>query len=455
VRVPMKFCCGLVMAILAVCCCACEDPYQDPLPRRDRLHYPIGLEIHPEGRFLYVVNSNFDARYRQSLGGSVSVIDTESRRILADTSPYLPSFGGYIRLNADASRAYVTARRDNVVVAFDVMAPENRAEALAGQGLYCEDDDGEQAADPNRCVLGRIPDDESGEFISADPFGLAVTTVSSADPSGYSVDLLNVSHLASANVTTIAVPKRSSMGSNNLSSADALRAASIATSPLVAGANEVAQRPNTMEFYTAGRNTNEVLIYQPFLSEDGQVEAVISRGSVSLNKAVSSVDARAVAFDASGERLYVVTRNPDALHIIAITQDVRDEGQTISRRLLNTISLSNSPTDVVLHTGPAGKTHLYIPSYDANLIDVVDPELGRNVARIELGASPYQFVVDTAESRCAGEGTSCYGYVSLFDDTTSFLDRCGSDEHISCGSIGVIDLDPASPRYQTLVDKIR
>ncbi|MEC9400453.1 MAG: hypothetical protein VX475_22690, partial [Myxococcota bacterium] len=46
------------------------EPYQEPLPKRDRLNFPVGLALHPSGDYLYVVNSNFDSRYSPEYGGT-------------------------------------------------------------------------------------------------------------------------------------------------------------------------------------------------------------------------------------------------------------------------------------------------------------------------------------------------------------------------------------------------
>ena len=118
---------------------ACADPYVEPLPPRDRLNYPVGLAIHPEGRYLYVVNSNFDTRYREDVGGTLAVVDLQKRELRPEASPFLPSFGGMIELSRDGTRAYIATRNQNAVVSLSV--------SPRGATVYCQDD-GVTTSDP-------------------------------------------------------------------------------------------------------------------------------------------------------------------------------------------------------------------------------------------------------------------------------------------------------------------
>jgi DNA-binding beta-propeller fold protein YncE len=71
----------------------------------------------------------------------------------------------------------------------------------------------------------------------------------------------------------------------------------------------------------------------------------------------------------------------------------------------------------------------YVLEFGADAIAVVDPEDGLVVDRFHVGDGPSAAVYDPDQHRL---------YVSLFKE----------------GSVAVVDLDPASPRYRTTVAKI-
>lgn len=432
---------------------ACGSQFEAPLPPRDTVHYPIGLEMHPNGRFLYVVNSNFNARYLPEAGGTVAVVDTHSLEIRDESTPFIPSFGGGIELNSDATRAYVPAREGNSLVSLRVS--ERSGTAPAGGALYCLDDEGEPTSDPANCVMQEIPTHDSEARLATDPFALSVTTLRRTEPDSgreIPVDVVGLSYLGSNQVSSISIPDRS------------LANASLQSASVVAGGNAIARRPGTLNYYVAGRSSNVVARFSPFLnfretSNFGEVQALFKQGELTLNRSRSrsgtiTVDARGVAFDESGDRLYTVTRRPDALYIFDLVPSNRRTASGLDHKLTATVPLSNNPSDVIVHRTPEGRRLLYVPSYEDEAIDVVDVEARTLVDQIELDASPYDMVVDTSPNRCGAPGETCRAYVSLFQDTRKRSGTCGP-EASRCGSVAVIDLDPASSRYHGVIRKIR
>lgn len=427
---------GLFVSLSLVSC----TPYQEPLPPRDRLHFPVGMTLHPEGRYLYVVNSNFDTRYSSDLGGSISVVDTNSLTILGNQSPYLPSFGGAIRLNADATKAYVTARKNNVVVVLDVASGDG---VRAGSALYCKDAQGNLSSDPTKCTVSRVPDVKGGALLPSDPFGLDVVTVNrTINEQPVSIDVLGISHLRGTQVSAMSFPNGQ------------VSAASLVHAPLIEGANAVANRPGTLNMYAIGRNSSRMAIFAPYINERGQVEAIVNRGSVDLNHVTSTVDARGIAFNRAGDTVYVTTRRPDAVHIFDIVADNTETGSGTRHELRRSIYLPNQPSDVVLFE-PAGRDPLlYVPCYDDKSIQIINPRTGAVVDEILLDASPYDLVIDPTDRRCRFDGDRCRAYVSLFSDTSVASQRC-EDSVDGCGSVAVIELDPSSARYHNVIAKIR
>lgn len=419
----------------------CADPYEEPIPRRDRLNWPIGLAAHPSGRYLYVVNSNFDTRYQESVGGTLSVVDLETLEIRAGSGPFIPSFGGFVGLSGDARRAYVTARHSNTVLGFDV-APD-------GSSVFCTNDEGDSTSDPEDCAMRRIPDASGEATIPADPFAIDVETLEWTDSSGdsFDIDLLNVAHLRGDNVTSIVVPRTEN---DSRVVASAMKSAA-----LVRGGSAIKRRPGTRDIYVGGRVSREILIYFPYLApEDGAVQAIIRRASIPLSNIGQTVDTRGLAFSDDGNTLYVVTRAPDALHVVDLGPSDPDTASGTAYDVVGSIPVARNPSGVHVHTGPDGRTLLYIPSFDEEVIEVVDPETFAMVGRIEIGAQPYDFVVDTGRDHCVPNGR-CRGYVSLFNDLPNAAGTCQANRTERCGSVGIIELDPSSPRYHQLIGKIQ
>lgn len=428
----MKFSVMMVLLFGVMIVSGCADQYKGLSAEPGEINYPVGLALHPDGRFLYVVNSNFDMKYREEDGGTVSVIDTETLEILPGVSPFIPSFGGYIKVNQAGTRAYVTTRQANELVVLDVAAD--------GGGLLCKSADGTTRLEPTDCRLSRVPNRPGGAVLSVDPFGLDVATITRTDGSGQqtSFDLVSISHLRGSQVTTV-----------GLQEGGALRDASMRSASLVDGGNQIVTRPGTLDFYVAGRSTNQVVYFQPYVNAGGQVEAIVRRGAVNLNNLIASVDTRGLAFNRGGDRLYAVTRRPNLLHVVGI------EPGTLRHEVISSVSLSGRPSDVVVHEGVDGRELVYATSYDDGAIEVIDPVAGVLLETIEVGQSPYQFVIDRSAERCRFAGDTCRGYVSLFHDSGKAGKSCEEDDGGGCGAVAVIDLDPASPTYHQVITKIR
>jgi DNA-binding beta-propeller fold protein YncE len=428
---------------------SCGESYEAPLPDRDRLHYPVGLAMHPEGRFLYVVNTNFNVRYRPEIGGTVSVVDTRSMHIRGDQSPYIPSFGGDIQLNDDASKAYVATRQGDSVVALNVAGPSGGT-GVAGGALSCTDAEGQSTSDPQRCIVDRVPDQSGGTPLAADPFGLSVDTIRPNNPATgdpVPIDLVSVAYLSSENVSTISLPNRSIEG------------ATMESAALLPGANDIERRPGTLNMYAAGRRDAGVSIFTPLINRQsegnfGEVQALISKGGFALSPSASNVDARDMAFGPDGDTLYVITRRPDALHIIDILPADPETGEGTRHRVRTSISIEDQPSSLLVHRGADGKRRIYVSCYTDRSIQVVDPAAEVVTETIQVDGRPYDMVTDTADDRCQNPGQTCRLYVSLFNDPPGTQSSCGPTAD-QCGSLAMIDLDPSSSRYHRVVSKLR
>lgn len=422
-----------VLTLMSLVVTGCGDPYVEPLPPRDRIHFPIGLAVHPNGRYLYAVNSNFDTRYREDVGGTVSVIDLETREILANQSTFIPSFGGSIQLNEDASRAYVATRQSNAIVSLKL--------SERGDSIFCDRTDSGAptvSSDPDPCALRRVPDVEGANVVPSDPFDIDVATLDIGDTR---LDLINVAHLRGDDVTAITVPYTD--GQPDLGSA------SMRSAALTDAANVTVRRPGTQDIYVGDRNGGEIIVYFPYIApNESEVQAIIVRDAIILNREADAVDIRGLVFSEDGETLYAVSRAPDALHVIDLGPSNLETGGGTLNAVVDTIPLPRRPADISLHNGL-----LYIPSFSAELVSVVNPLTRTTIDEIEIGAPPYKFIVNDGPNKCAA-GQPCEAYVSLFNDSPETNESCAQDRTLQCGSIGIINLDPNDARYHTLTGKI-
>lgn len=431
--------CSITALAAAGALSGCDVAIEGTLPPRDQLHYPVGLTFHPDGKYFYVVNSNFDARFRPDAGGTISVIDANSFEIRAASSPYLPSFGSNIVLNEDATKAYVTARAQDSVLAFDV--------ASDGSALFCRNKEGQTTSEPTDCVINRALSQNDSAKVPEDPFDLAVFSVTRPDVG--TVDVLNLAHLAGTEVSTIALPGRDLSGAN------------LQSAPLLRGASAITQRPGTLDLYVAGRRTNRIAIYQPYIDARGKVEALLTRGSFALNNEVEMIDARALVFDENGERFYVLTRVPSALYIVDVVPADPASGAGRAHRIVGSIPLRAQPGAMALHTTPQGQRLAYITSAHDRSIQVVDVDARTLVDEILLDSEPYDIVIEPKTSGCSHAEERCRAFVTLFSDTPQSDQSC-NDTGGGCGSVAVIDINPLHrdaqtpqlSRYHSVIKKI-
>jgi hypothetical protein len=423
--------------VLALLCIGCE-PFEEPLPRRDRLHFPIGMALHPNGNYLYVVNSNFDGRYAADRGSTIAVVDTRTLQLYSLGGAFLPSFAGYAALNEASNKLYVTARQGNSLVALDVSAD--------GSALYCGRDDSQTdglSADGFACTIRTIREDGNAR-VPSDPFGVAVTTIQRRiGDQEVPIDVVGMAHINSANVSALALPGQD------------ISAATLRISALIENSNQITIRPNSLDMVVAGRGTNRLVVFSPFIGPDGRMEALIRRGQIELSRVSGqSVDARGVSFSRDGRWLYTVTRFPNLLHIFRVLPSNVDTGAGVQYDLDRTVNICLAPSEVVSHVGPDGRELLYVTCYRGRRVQVIEPRQGIVLADVELDAAPYHMVTEAGmASRCRFPGDTCRGFITMFNDSPDASKGC-VETNVGCGSVAVIDLDPASERYHQIIAKV-
>jgi DNA-binding beta-propeller fold protein YncE len=152
---------GTAATLLGAALVACVPTAKEPSPS-DRLIFPTGLALSPDGTRLAVLSSNFDLKFRDGrlhVLDTAAIADADTLAAAQKSHAEMGSFGGYVKWNAAGTRLYATARGDDLLVSADVAA-DGKLTCLGGG-----------AADD--CTAGL--DTLAGGITS--PFGVAVGEV--------------------------------------------------------------------------------------------------------------------------------------------------------------------------------------------------------------------------------------------------------------------------------------
>lgn len=402
-----------VAALFGLSACATDLP-GDP-PELDRLEFPVGIALHPNGRYLYVVNANFNLRYRTQDGGTLVVFDLDTGEIVEESTRTFASFATDIELNHDASRGYIAVRGDSAVAWFSLDAEGRTPRCpLASGGRSLE-----------RCRIG----------VPAEPTALAVTrssrTTPLTDAAGnpivdeqgrpqvveHAFDLLGVAHLREGlvSVVTVVDPPDPS----------ARPAVSTASAPLVDGPNAIAVYEGE-RFFVTGRSASAVIGFRPAIGADASVQGLSIDTVLSVPTPFNAFQGRALLFSPERDRLYVTNQSPNSLLVFDTSEGDNDSVSGRHNRIIAGIDLPRGPDtmawlEVPQTDGPTRRVML-ISAFDEDRVLVFDPSGPFIIHDFAVGNGPFDIVVDQRHRQRA--------YVSNFA------------EH----SISVIDLsDPLRP----------
>ena len=127
-------------------------------PPADRLHYPVSIAAHPDGRYLYIANAGFDRTFSE---GTISVFDSETGEFLPSDNRLGCSGESALRKRGDAVVGTTTSRDDDHLIEFVVQADRgDSADHLTILGTTSAFGGREFAGDPYAVEL-----DEDGAFI--------------------------------------------------------------------------------------------------------------------------------------------------------------------------------------------------------------------------------------------------------------------------------------------------
>lgn len=423
---------GLLAAAGAVLIGGCGvDPVGES-PPADAFYYPVGVAAHPEGRYLYVTNGGFDRRYN---AGTISVFDTQTRRILGDATVRIGLFAGEIvlgRPRADAAlRAYTVTRDDNRLLELQV-TEDGR--------LDCG-----QTSSNRRCAdaFVRSAFDGVGTFAD-DPYGLALDE-----------GALFVAHIRRGVISRWATDATACADDT---AGDCEGLAFGCRLNLAGGASSVAVHPILGWGYVTDRFGQTIQVLEPTSVDrapTGTLESaceLVAQGAIAVDPGGDRGQTRGLAFSADGTLLYVASSIDPALKIYdtSIGPDGRPRNQSIA-----TIVLGSGP-DVVRVAGlrpgetrsggstaapglaeliveHKGEGLVYATAFNEDRVVVMDPATFSVLARIPVGDGPHDIAFQPdVDGRLRG-------YVTNFNDHT----------------LSVLDLEPGSPHRFTEIARIR
>lgn len=389
---PMRIALALCTLAAAVGCIR----YEGAIPEADQLETPGHALLHPSGRWLYVLNTNFDGTYRVPDGGGVLVIDLDTFEIRPETTVRLGSFGGRLAFAGDDPAApdtlVVSVRGDRSLVVLDL--------ANDGASVRCGRDP-RDGADGLACRILNLP---------RDPFAvLPLGRDTELDRDYFAVATLN------GRVATVTSDRARPSDSR------------VESIPVLNGAAALVPFPRTSQFLVAGRFSDRIASLTWFLRADGSASPPVLYATTQLAESFNGAEIRDALLSQDGRFLYLASSGPSSIVVLELSVDAGGQGRVTYRTRFDLDGAPSSLTSVV----EQGEETLYVALADRGEVVAFAPRTGEMLERIAVGGLPAGVVADvTRHNRL---------YVPLFDDN----------------AVAVIDLDPASPNFRRLVRRIR
>ena len=455
----------LAGALLAGGCAEAEKGIPHP---SDRLHYPVTLTADPNGRYLYVVNSNFDVRYRT---GSVIAIDLETNRLLPETAVGIGDFGGELALYEVSDPTpdrrlvgYVPARGDSELYWFAIAggAGEDPLRTDCGEDAGAADAERIRECQDSHIIRTaerkRLPADDAGlepqEIADANPdvplsLGLDVYGATVFPGRDGVSDYLLVSNPRSGNVGVFHIDGDYpvSLDAPGQAAGDALEKSrpSEQGEPVFldsvfvgSGVYNVALAPGDRWAYATTRFLNAVIPFQiteipdPAGTDRRWPQVVELAAYPIVNTTTVGDYGRDLLFSADGTRAYLTYRNPSS---VVLLDTAPDQEGVRANRFLDAVDVGRSPTAIaVAPTGPGGREWLYVVCFRAEELWVLDAATLEIQDIIPLPGGPFDLEIVDAPDR-----GRIRAYVAMFEQD----------------AIAVVELDRTSPFFHQPVAYIR
>lgn len=384
-----------VVGVLSLAGCAV---YEGPVPELDTIDQPVGLLVHPDGRYLYVLSSNFDGTSRTEDGGLLSVIDTDTGEILSDDTWRVASFGARMNFGGDPAAPdalYAVTRGDNALYMFDLDA-EGRPTCPGAT----------RPNDGSACAVERP--------MGADPYDVIEVDRWTRDSDGGGADLRAVAVASLGDELTFVTVR-----DGNRETARVRRA-------------EFPGGPNTMvqltadDLLVAGRFSNRLSVVTWYHDADDEVAGFVETRRVSLPNRTQRSEVRDVAVSTMEPVAWLTHRGPSGITRLDVSLDATG---TPRARTVARWSLEGGPSDLVV-VEEDGIEVLYTTLATTGEVAAVDGATGALLATIPVGDDPFAMAWDPTRNQRL--------WVALF----------GEDAIVG------IDLDPTSSTFRQVVTRI-
>ena len=343
---------SLLLLLCTLCGCA-TDLIGDPADL-SKFEQPVGMAIHPNGRYAYVTGSNFDLNYRATDGGALYVVDLQTGSIVS--AKRMGSFATNVVLSHDARRGYTVTRGDDALVWFSIS--EN------GSSISCPEGDEESESLLDCRVI-----------LDNDPSGVSITRSSRGTGSdAVEFDLLVVGQLKEGRVSAItARDTEDGVAFSHQSAA------------MQFGASDVIHLGGE-RFAVTGRAASNLIVVAPALDAKANVKGLYLRENVSVPNA-SAYQGRGMALDPSGQSLFLVNQSPNSILRFELPNVGRDVIQNTQTTLLPTACAR------VIWVGDQDSGVLYVTSVTEDTIYILDPVSLEIINTVKTGRGPYEMAI--------------------------------------------------------------
>ncbi|MEZ4268608.1 MAG: hypothetical protein R3F39_19805 [Myxococcota bacterium] len=430
-----------VLALALCCVTACKTRELGSPHPGDAFSYPVAVAADPGGRLIWVTSGNFDLAWR---GGAVLAMDVVTHDFVVDAkgNPVGFQVGGFPgpfviqpRANNPSIRdGYILSRQENalyhVTLSGDPNAPEIACEGGVRMKTGMLDCPGTEDMDPLRL---EDPDND-GKYrtirLGEDPYSVMLHPAAA----GQSDDLL----LTSAFIDGTAAIFTVNDGAPEL----------VDSTRLSTGLYAFAENPKTRRIYATSKSSTAIEVLEvrapdpdaePVLDSDGNVQdphpELIRQRSISVPTALLGDTGRGLAFSADGNTLFVAYRSPSS--VVMIDVSIGPDGVPLDR-VIAKIPVGFRPSAIAvvpaIPGNPEATELVYVTCQGADRIDVIDPAVAQVVGHVRTGQDPFGLAFIDAPD---------LGLRRLY--VANFLAE----------TIGVIELDPASPFYHVEVAELR
>lgn len=407
----------------------------------DAFSYPVAVTSDPASRLIWVTSGNFDLKWR---GGAVLAMDTVTHQFVTDAegNPVGFQVGGFpgpfvIHERSDGSAVrdgYILSREQgalyHVTLSGDPDAPVVACEGGVRMKTGILDCPGTEDMDPlkleDAALDGKIREVTLGD----DPYSALLHR---AAP-GQSDDLL----LTSAFIDGTAAIFTVTDGAPQL--VDSVK--------LSTGLFAFAENPKTRRIYATSKSSTGIEVLEvrapdpdatPVVDSKGVVQPphprVVRQRSITVPTAFLGDTGRGLAFSTDGDTLFVAYRSPSS--VVMIDVSVGPNGVPADR-VIAKIPVGARPSAIAvvgaIPGDPAAPELVYVTCQGADRIDIIDPALAQVVGHIQTGQDPFGLTfLDAPE----------LGLRRLY--VANFLAQ----------TIGVVELDTASPFFHTEVAELR